>query len=112
MPSFLVREPRQTLLVTLGIGNDIDAEKHCLQQYRDYLRVEEPIEFIGAEPAIASAKVYGEIGSYYLVAVAADSNVRLGFVRDRPGQRGSYSRQLVSDSLPILSRDAVADTCS
>lgn len=72
-------------VVTLGIGNDIQAEKR-LQKLVPSCR------FFGADPIEQSGKVYREIGTYYQTAVGVKDGSHIASVL----VNGSYSKQIVT----------------
>jgi len=64
------------LLVTIGVGNDIEAE---LKWQRDH-----PLtRFVGADPFTHSGKAYERIGQWHAVGVSGvDGVVRSSFIAD------------------------------
>lgn len=77
--------PFDCVEVTLGVGNDIDAEK----KLRNLLPT---CRFYGADPILASGQIFREIGTYYELAVADRSGVLEATVLEN----GSYHAKNVT----------------
>lgn len=70
--------------LTLGIGNDIEAEKQLLQLVPH-------CKLYGADPILQSGKIFGQIGKYYEVAVSGHN----GIFKSSVLANGTYSAKEV-----------------